>query len=242
MARLVLGWALVAMFVSVSPPAALPSEPPPTLDPRSFAPCPETARVCARLRLWIAAPADADATFLQDELATANRLHAPARLGFEVAAIEPLPSTLATIETRADRDRLGFERSRLAPPPTAASTSRTPRVIDVFVVSRLGDVDAPLEPVDGQPDVTRAAREIRGVHWRHRKDRARRWIILSRISPPHVLAHELGHYFGLPHSDDPRSLMNTGPTALPASDRSFQPNEIATIERRAKRFLASERP
>jgi hypothetical protein len=102
-------------------------------------------------------------------------------------------------------------------------------VVDVFVVSRLANVDAPAETPTAQ---------IRGVHWRLRRDRARRWIILSRISPPHVLAHELGHYFGLPHSNEPRSLMNTGPTALPSAERFFLPKEVAVITARAKRFLA----
>jgi hypothetical protein len=201
-------------------------------DPTIFPPCPGEVRVCARLRIWITSdPREhgADDTFLLEQLATANRLHAPAGLGFEVAAIEPLDATLAAIETRTDRDALGAERSQLAVAEPRPSAPRTPRVVDVFVVSRLANVDAPAETPTAQ---------IRGVHWRLRRDRARRWIILSRISPPHVLAHELGHYFGLPHSNEPRSLMNTGPTALPSAERFFLPKEVAVITARAKRFLA----
>ena len=61
-------------------------------------------------------------------------------------------------------------------------------------------------------------------------------MILSRIAPPRVLAHELGHYFGLPHSDVPGSLMNTGPRA--AAERTFQPDELRRIERRARALFA----
>ena len=92
--------------------------------------------------------------------------------------------------------------------------------IDVFVVSRLGDIDV-------------LGEEIRGVHWRDPRDPKRlRWILLSRISQPLVLAHELGHYFSLPHSTEPMSIMNKAPRALPpVSERGFTRGEYARMGR-----------
>lgn len=164
--------------------------------------CPDSER-CAAIRLWVS-PADFDdAAFIKTQLEQANLHHGPAGLGFQV--VEVRTHDASTITTRDERDRLGHDRWQRG-------------LIDVYVVSSLANVDEP--------------GEIRGVHWRSRKDRTRRWVILSRISPPRVLAHELGHYFGLAHSTVPASLMNTSGNA--AADRTFQPDELAKIRKRAK--------
>jgi hypothetical protein len=169
-----------------------------------------SAERCAAVRLFIADGGDSDdAAFVKSQLEAANHYHAPAGLGFEVVEVNPLPSDVARVTTRSDRTSLGHARWRRG-------------FVDVYIVSSLANVDA--------------AGEIRGVHWRSGRARHRRWVILSRISPPHVLAHELGHYFGLAHSDVPASLMNTSATALP--ERTFQPDELARITRRAKRLFA----
>ena len=173
----------------------------------------EVAR-CASIRLWIAQPSAAtaegfdDVAFLGAQLAHANAHHAGAGLGFEVVEILTLPASAADIVTRSERDALGHDRWQRG-------------LVDVFVVSSLANVDDP--------------GPIRGVHWRSRAARERRWVILSRISPPHVLAHELGHYFGLAHSTVPASLMNTSGNAL--AERRFQPGELTTIEERARRLF-----
>lgn len=170
---------------------------------------------CAAVRLWIAPPSAAtgedfdDVAFLTTQLEHANAHHAGAGLGFEVVEIMTLPATAAAIVTRSERDALGHDRWQRG-------------LVDVFVVSSLANVDDP--------------GHIRGVHWRSRAARERRWVILSRISPPRVLAHELGHYFGLAHSTVPASLMNTSGNAL--ADRRFLAGELTTIERRARRLFA----
>jgi len=150
-----------------------------------------------------------DLAFLTTQLEQANIQHAPAGLGFAVVEVRALPASATDIVTRSDRDALGHANWKRG-------------VVDVYVVSSLANVDDP--------------GPIRGVHWRSRKDRERRWVILSRISPPRVLAHELGHYFGLPHSTVPGSLMNTSGNAL--ADRRFQPDELTRIERRARQLFA----
>lgn len=182
--------------------------------PDAFPACPPAIDHCAAVRLWIAPHTDPtfdDRAFLETQLAQANHHHQRAALAFQNVEVRTLGPDLAHVTTRADRDALGHARAKRG-------------VIDVFLVSSLADVDAPGEAV-----------EIRGVHWRSRRDRQRRWIILSRISPPHVLAHELGHYFGLAHSDVPASLMNTSATAL--AERAFQPDELERIAARARRLL-----
>lgn len=183
-----------------------------SLAPEALPPCSAEVTRCAAIRLWVAPHNDAtfdDLAFMLGELEQANAHHAPANLGFEVVEVRTLPESASDIVSRKDRDQLGHDNWQRG-------------IVDVYVVSSLANVDDP--------------GPIRGVHWRSRKDRQRRWVILSRISPPRVLAHELGHYFGLSHSTVPASLMNTSGNAL--ADRRFQPDELATLEKRAKVLFA----
>jgi len=189
--------------------AVLLSSPP---DPAALPVCGVDVERCAAVRLWVAAHDDArfdDLALLSGQLKQANAHHAPAGLNFQVVEVRVLGADERHVATRADRDALGHARWKRG-------------LIDVYVVSKLGNVDEP--------------GEIRGVHWRSRKDRGRRWVVLSRISPPRVLAHELGHYFGLAHSTVPASLMNTSGNAL--AERAFQPDELRKIERRARTLFA----
>jgi hypothetical protein len=49
-----------------------------------------------------------------------------------------------------------------------------------------------------------------GVHWRAG---TRRWVFLTARARPPVLAHELGHFFGLPHDPAGGNLMTPGPSS-----------------------------
>jgi hypothetical protein len=104
-----------------------------------------------------------------------------------------LPASTAHIATPRDRDDLAVDRLGS-------------EVIHAFIVRRLDDVDR-----DGQI--------IRGVTWRTRKDE-RKYIIVSIAAPDRVLAHELGHFFGLPHSTAAISIMNKRQRKQPSSSTS----------------------
>jgi hypothetical protein len=69
--------------------------------------------------------------------------------------------------------------------------------VTVLVVPRVRDLDVP-------------SYDLRGVHWRAG---GRRWIFLTARARPPVLAHELGHFFGLPHDPAGGNLMTPGPSS-----------------------------
>lgn len=121
----------------------------------------------------------------EDALATrlrrANERFAAADVAFRIARSDTIPERHARLLDRDDRDALG--------------AYRTERAIDVFVVDLLIDVDTPPLP-------------RRGVHWRDRTRPGVRYVIVIAASGEWVFAHELGHYFGLGHSDVAGNLMS----------------------------------
>jgi hypothetical protein len=120
-------------------------------------------------------------SFIGEQLAAANSIYRP--LGIELVATGrvPLGAEHAEMITRSDRDALARHAKKGA--------------IHVFIVAKLMDVDEP-------------GRERRGVHWHPRPSPRDSYLIVSQISGPYVLAHELGHMLGNPrHSDVPGNLM-----------------------------------
>ncbi len=150
--------------------------------------------------------------WLHAQLAHANELFAAIDTGFEVVSVEPEAAEVGDVQTRADRDQLGRK-------------DFTRGVVHVYVVERLADVDI-------------AGEVIRGVHWRFRPDVTKRWIILSSISKSTVLAHEMGHFFGLPHSTYQVSIMNKRPRDLPWPDRVFAAPEVEIMRSRRNEMVA----
>jgi hypothetical protein len=151
--------------------------------------------------------------WLAEQVREANRHFAPAGLAFSVSTVQALAPGHAHVRDADARDAIGAKR-------TAKGR------VDVFVVSSLSDIDEP--------------GEIRGVHWRRRNATEQRFIILSAIAGPFVLAHELGHWFSLPHSTSPASIMNKArdPQRPPVETWGFAEPELRRIRRAAKRAFA----
>lgn len=175
----------------------------------------EAARAhCLGIRLHVTVGDDgpiAAADWLGIQLAAANRHFAALDVGFQVTGVDALPASGARIATRRERDDLSAGRLAGA-------------VIHVFIIGQLDDVDQP-----GQV--------IRGVTWHTRKD-DRKYVLVSTVAPERVLAHELGHVFGLPHSRYAVSIMNkTDRAEPPVEQRTFADEEIAAMRPQLKRLL-----
>jgi hypothetical protein len=112
------------------------------------------------------------------------------------------------LHSRKDRDALG---AHVGGP-----------VIDVFITGQLDNID--------DNDVA-----VYGVTWRKK---GRKFIIVSAAAWPRTLAHELGHFFGLPHSSYAISIMNkTERTEPPVEQRTFAPEEIVVMKAALERLL-----
>jgi hypothetical protein len=153
----------------------------------------------------------AHADWLAIQLATANRHFVALGVGFQVVGIDALPASCARVASRGERDAV-------------ANGRLTGHVIHVFITGRLDDVDQP-------------GGIIRGVTW-HVRGSDRKYVILSTVAPDRVLAHELGHVFGLPHSTYAISIMNKTQRAEPPPEqRTFADDEIAAMRPVLKRLL-----
>ena len=148
--------------------------------------------------------------WIEEQIRWANEIFAPSGVSFEITARRPLGAEHAHVETRRDRHVLARELHD--------------EVINVFVVESLADVD-----IDG--------RYIRGVHWRGRWRPGSHYVIISAIAPTAVLAHELGHFFGNPHSTTVGNVMcyERGDVEVPF----FDPRQLERIREHATEFLAT---
>jgi len=140
--------------------------------------------------------------WLATELDSAQTLFTPFGVRFTKTPGTPLDAHHAHVATRVDRDALA---------PHVA-----PHVIDVFVVDSLRDVD----------DVTQMRR---GVHWH--APSGIHYLILVASAPTTVLAHELGHYFGNPHSQVVDNVMSYERTGAPVFFDASQGKRIAAKAR-----------
>lgn len=168
--------------------------------------CLDDRRHCVGLHLHLADGAEQTPAWVAAAIEHAHVVFAPADVGFRVVAIDRIGPEFAVVQTREQRDDIG--RSRF-----------TRGVVHMFLVAQLDDVDVP-------------GTQIRGVHWRQRSNTQKRWIILSQIGSQVVMAHELGHFFGLPHSSFRASIMNKKPREDPPwEQRVFVPEELEIVLR-----------
>jgi hypothetical protein len=145
--------------------------------------------------------------WLTQQMAQAQELFAPFGVGFVRQDAPPLTNAAEHVETRSDRDALA-DRVQ-------------PHVVNVFVVGSLRDVD--------EPDRMR-----KGVHWH--APAGRHYIIVVATAPPSVLAHELGHFFGNPHSSVRDNVMSYERSGAPVFFDAAQGKRIAA---RAKEYVTS---
>lgn len=145
------------------------------------------------------------------QLAGANHHFERLDVGFVIAGVDTLPASAVHVETRTDRDDLATDRLGN-------------KLIHVFLVGQLDDVD----------DEGRIAY---GVTWHTRHD-DRKYVIVSSQALPRTLAHELGHFFGLPHSSYAVSIMNKADRKEPPPEqRTFADEEIDAMRPVLKRLL-----
>ncbi|HEU4406439.1 MAG TPA: hypothetical protein VFS43_14335 [Polyangiaceae bacterium] len=119
--------------------------------------------------------------WLEAQWAEVTRLFAPAGVALERLPTRPLPGGRTEVVTRADRD--------------AFAAALEPGVINAFVIASLADVDEP-------------GRMRKGVHWRPAARADRHYVLIIASAPRGVLAHELGHFFGLSHAGALDNLMS----------------------------------
>jgi hypothetical protein len=120
--------------------------------------------------------------FVDASLTEAARIFGEHGLAFvERRARGAVDASHADVVSRADRD--------------AFAALLLPGAINVFVVRTLEDVDEP-------------GRRRMGVAWRCLRDLEKKYIVLAAYARPAVLAHELGHFLGNPHSKVRNNLMS----------------------------------
>lgn len=122
-----------------------------------------------------------DQAWIDERLAETARIYNPLGIYFRKPEVRELDEKHAALETREDRDAL------------AASLKKG--FMNVFVVDTLRDVD-------------NGTSLLHGVHWAPNGDMKRHYVIVSSTASKTTLAHEIGHYYGLPHKMVPDNLMS----------------------------------
>ncbi len=128
--------------------------------------------------------------WLQAHVEAANLVFKPHRI-LLLVSFDAFEFPRCDLTNRADRNAV-------------AAYVRHEKVVPVVVVNKVRDLEVPTY-------------NLMGVHWRYGGKRpglaGRRWIFLTARAEPPVLAHELCHFFGLPHDREGGNLMTPGPSS-----------------------------
>ncbi|MDX2021400.1 MAG: hypothetical protein SF187_14255 [Deltaproteobacteria bacterium] len=157
--------------------------------------------------------------WVQDHVAAAQMIFAPHAIGLNYT-MAPFAPSRCELLTRDDRSAM-----------VTHVVSRTE--VNVLVVARVRDLDVP-------------SYDLQGVHWRAQgADPARHWVFLTARAAPPVLAHELCHFFGLPHDPAGGNLMTPGPSSpvwqSPRPPKPFEPRLTHVQASRLRRGVAAWR-
>ena len=135
---------------------------------------------------------------IENQVQKANDVYADAGLRFSVRISEQTLTKKTrgrcTILTKRQRDSFESLANSVAGPV-------------VIVVDRIQDDRV-------------ASYNLKGLHWRRMKSH---WVYLTREARSYVMAHELGHYYGLRHDMKGGNLMAPGPSDPSRSDVSGKP-------------------
>ena len=148
-----------------------------------------------------------DDSWIEAQIAAADELIGPLGVHVRWRREKAIAEKHAHLETRADRDALTGELED--------------RMINVFVVASLRDVDDP-------------ARQRMGVCWRHSRHPSTPYLVIAKTARPTVLAHELGHFFGNAHSGVSDNVMSYTRTGGPVF---FDDAQAAILRDLAQRYL-----
>jgi hypothetical protein len=146
--------------------------------------------------------------WVDEQLAEARRIYNHFGIYFRKATTRKLDARFAKLETREDRDALAGELEK--------------GVLNVFVVGSLRDVH----------DDTRFRM---GVHWAPNGDLKRQYVIVSAAARKTTMAHEIGHYFKLPHTFVADNLMSYERTG---ADVFLSASQKATVIASAKLYVS----
>jgi hypothetical protein len=165
-----------------------------------------------RLPLSIAVAAEEgkpvqDDAWVDAQVAEAERLFGPLGVHLAIGERRAAGAKFAHLETRQDRDAWAAELH--------------PGVVNVLVVGSLRDVDEP-------------ERMRMGVHWRPESAKQKHWVVVSASAMPSTLAHELGHFFGNPHSPVTNNVMSYSRTG---EDVFFDERQASKIRSMARLYV-----